>query len=690
MGILDEYEVPVGMRPLVGYLANLKVEYPELYTEAVYDPDVIKPWVERWELFYNTNITTEYVKRRGWKLFHAVRELIQNSLDEQELVHGFAATFDVKIWLDDTGFHIRDYGRGVTLDAFRVGGTDKECWQRGYFGEGLKVAAGWFAMNGDLLYVIARGKIYKAVLFGDTVVIIIGKSTRHFEGTQATIYGPDVKDAERIVESVTYQTFVKSHRLRPAAGVDIKTKECPHYRRCFILENPTDYLWVGDIFVNYITKVANKKAAFSYNTWYVDLEPNRIMVTDIDRLKNIIAHIWRPLGDDKYDLLLEKILDDRGTVVIKVKDVFEVDALSGVSGVPYDVAADIRKKVAEAVKRRYGERVVTVDEEAKLDWFSYLLSGYIFIVTPTYEARSLFSEVKGAEVELLEAAMEREMQAEKSAIPYEALDFRSNIYVSEGNFLLYKLSQSLVREKPKYPVYICEKMLDASGMVEQGEKIYILKDKLFTRWEFIEVFVEEVSHLIGIMKYGRARDVSREFELAMRKVATEIYMLGIREKDKIESIHRGFYPVFSDRPFYHVDKILSSPDIRAAYLSLLRNEIKKLTEGLALDSSRLEKELNIISRYLDPPPLAFVSVFRWYTDTGDIYLMDYREFCSSDFSKIPVKDLQAVVNQAVYSKFTKLRDEYRPSGDMANIIVAIVWDFREYEPFVLTSEVVRE
>jgi len=239
-------------------------------------------------------------------------------------------------------------------------------------------------------------------------------------------------------------------------------------------------------------------------------------------------------------------------------------------------------------------------------------------------------------------------------------------------------------------VYICEKMLDASGMVEQGEKIYILKDKLFTRWEFIETFVEEASHLIGIMKYGRARDVSREFEVAMRKVATEIYMLGIRKKDKIESIHRGFYPVFSDRPFYHVDKILSSPDIRAAYLSLLRGEIKKLTEGLPLDSSELEKVLNIISRYLDPPPLAFVSVFRWYTDTGDIYIEGYYEFCSSDFSKIPVKDLQAVVNQAVYSKFTKVRDKYRPSGNIAYIIVAIVWDFREYEPFVLTSEVVKE
>ena len=679
------------MKPLVGYLANLEVEYPELCDIARYDPPIIKPWVDKWELFYNTNITTEYVKRRGWKLFHAVRELIQDVLDEQEVVYGFDATFDAKIWLDDAGLHLRDYGRGITLDAFRVGGTDKECWQRGYFGEGLKVAAGWFAMQGDLLYAIARDKIYKAVLFGDTVVIIIGKSTRHFEGTQFTICGPDVVNAERVAEGVTYQTFVKAHGLRPIGEMNVKFGDCPRARRCFILDNPTDYLWVGDIFVNYISKVANKKAVFSYNVWGVPLEPNRVMITDIDRFKTVIATVWHPMGDKQYDMLLDRILDDRGTIVIKVKDVFEVDALSGTNhSISYSIAEDNREKIAEAVKRKYGDSIVRVDEEAKLEWFSYLLPGYTFLVTPTYEARELFRKVEKAELELMRTSIEREREANESTISYESLSLGENRVLAEGNYLLYKLHLDLLYGKPQYPVFVSDAILDAEGM-HQGGKIYILRDSLKSRWEFIDTFTEEVSHLIGTIKYGEARDVSRQFENAMREVSTEMYRLALQPSnhDKLDSIYRGLYPVWSDKPFDHVDKIKSVKYILDAFQTVTYNEVKELLkkEEVEIDT---EEIYSAVKKGVDIVAPVTVSSFIVSPRARVLSLWGVRVIKFSEILSFPVKELQGIVNRGAYDLLTSLRDELSSQirEGVVGIVVAAVWDFREYKPFILTSEVI--
>ncbi len=45
----------------------------------------------------------------NWKVYHAVREIIANALDEQKLTE----TKDIRICKDDGVWHITDYGRGL-------------------------------------------------------------------------------------------------------------------------------------------------------------------------------------------------------------------------------------------------------------------------------------------------------------------------------------------------------------------------------------------------------------------------------------------------------------------------------------------------------------------------------------------------------------------------------------------------
>jgi hypothetical protein len=86
----------------------------------------------------------------NWEVFHAIREVIANALDEQLISN----TAEIEIYEseDKDGWHIRDYGRGIEIDHF----TQNENPEKfegpngiiGKFGVGLKDALATFHRNG--------------------------------------------------------------------------------------------------------------------------------------------------------------------------------------------------------------------------------------------------------------------------------------------------------------------------------------------------------------------------------------------------------------------------------------------------------------------------------------------------------------------------------------------------------------
>ena len=103
-----------------------------------------------------------------WEIFHAIREVIANAIDEQILTK----TRNIKIFKDDGGrWHIRDFGRGLKYKHL----TQKENEEKlmnpnviGKFGIGLKDALATFHRHG--VEVLIKSK------YGD---ITIGKSVKH-------------------------------------------------------------------------------------------------------------------------------------------------------------------------------------------------------------------------------------------------------------------------------------------------------------------------------------------------------------------------------------------------------------------------------------------------------------------------------------------------------------------------------
>jgi len=104
-----------------------------------------------------------------WEVFHAVREVISNAIDEQLLTK----TKDIQIFKDkQKKWHIRDFGRGIKYEHL----TQNECDEKlkhpdlviGKFGVGLK----------DALATFDRHKI-KVLMKSKHGNITLGKSSKH-------------------------------------------------------------------------------------------------------------------------------------------------------------------------------------------------------------------------------------------------------------------------------------------------------------------------------------------------------------------------------------------------------------------------------------------------------------------------------------------------------------------------------
>lgn len=164
-----------------------------------------------------------------WEVYHAVREVIANAIDEQLLTK----TEDVEIFKDSKGkWHIRDYGRGLKYEHL----TQKEDPEKlrnphviGNFGIGLKDAFATFDRKGVKVFLKSKygdmtlSKSQKHY-FEDIITLhacISSSSDPNFAGTEFVFDGvrdEDIKKAkdlflrfsgERVIETTKYGDVLK-------------------------------------------------------------------------------------------------------------------------------------------------------------------------------------------------------------------------------------------------------------------------------------------------------------------------------------------------------------------------------------------------------------------------------------------------------------------------------------------------
>jgi hypothetical protein len=241
------------------------------------EPSGLASKIARYDALFSTGLSKDYVNKREFNIFISLRELIQNALDEEELVAGKPR---VQFEQDMYGTWIIDRGRGLRLEALRMGESNKECWMRGYYGEGLKLAASYLTLNHFPVYIFTRNMIFKfLVLPGDAqnpgIFILLGRAKEEIEGTKILLYR--YKPAPEFIEKIVrfWNTELENKLL---AEVKFSSKDCPKEMPSAIFDFP-NLIYIRNMYVGDMNQVLKRKSLLSYDLWWVRLDVSRKMMT---------------------------------------------------------------------------------------------------------------------------------------------------------------------------------------------------------------------------------------------------------------------------------------------------------------------------------------------------------------------------------------------------------------------------
>ena len=216
------------------------------------------------------NITNDYLIKRGFDEIKSIKELVQNALDENEDVHG-KPFVDLRRELE--GLTIEDRGRGLKPEYLLIGSSNKKCWMRGFYGEGLKLAASYFTFHGYPVYIFSLDKVFKFIVAEHAISVLIGDAVERTEGTRILLY--NYKNPEMGLDKLT-SLYDEQLERELIDTVYLSSKDCDAQKPARIYNYP-DKLFVRNIFAGNNSVIAKRKSFFSYDIWWVRLDVSRTL-----------------------------------------------------------------------------------------------------------------------------------------------------------------------------------------------------------------------------------------------------------------------------------------------------------------------------------------------------------------------------------------------------------------------------
>ncbi|MCD6571812.1 MAG: hypothetical protein J7K62_00895 [Thermoplasmata archaeon] len=506
-GLSHREAARLGIRPL----EYVEVEDPDFANEARYIPPDLDDLIEGYDLVWTLTIEQSYAEQRRWDEFISLREIIQNALDEEHEVYGYD-NIAIRVETDNLGTWVKDRGRGLKYRAFMLGAHEKPCWTRGYFGEGLKVAALWFTSNIGDVYFFTKDVVYRCYYsnLADALVVVFGRSNVFINGTHVLMYDwwpPSKKSIHRIyVETSPYYKVVFRK--------DYPDEKCRYVMPNTILETPEGEepaLYVRDIFVNYFRNLFGgwrPRALYSYNLWWVELEPNRKNVQSSSDLLAEMSYLIVSSPDLLIDLLEQCIEEGEhgGTRYFELKPkYFEIelpfsDGIDRLTDYEADVLFDKVKEFCDL--RGITGWAVESDLEAVIATGH---EGGICLLIP-FNMRPLFEKVPKAESFVIKSILD---STKGNVIDEKYLGLGKRIFLAVYRFMADKIAET------KVVLYDGKR----SYYDESKDVIFIAIDEVHEKRKFIH----ELAHAYGFKTYRSAPDVSENFERALERVAANIW-----------------------------------------------------------------------------------------------------------------------------------------------------------------------
>jgi len=496
-GLTKEIAAAKGIRP-IEYVA---IESPKFAEEASFISEEVSDFIEKQELVWTLSIEATYGQRRRWNEFLAVRELIQNSLDAEHEAVGYDR-IAVKIEKGRFGTWIKDRGKGIDYKAFVLGGEEKPCEMRGAYGEGLKIGLIWFTKLSGAphhVYFSTRSGVVFTCYYSelaDALTVVFGKSKHPVAGTHVFIR------RYFMPEDMYEKIYYKAAKLNPVCKMSYGTRNCPVDMPNTVLY-PGGSLYVRDIYVNKIKEMIGAKPAwFSYNLWWAELEPNRVMVNSGWNLSKEVGHVLG--GCTGIVNMIEGCIREREYGGMKY---YELPADYYETEVEYSI---VKQEVLNAVQKLLKNYKITAySDYGDFDGIGAVShEGGICLLVPD-GMFPLFTNLPRAS----KFVMESKKEMVKGAVPMD--EHRLACY-PRARLQVWRLWKDEVRE-------------DTKIRVVEGERSFydvklntIFMSKLALDYYEDEKFIHELAHARGYKRYETAPDLTENFEKALAEVGASI------------------------------------------------------------------------------------------------------------------------------------------------------------------------
>jgi len=344
-----------------------------------------------WEYVITFTAKDQYAKIADWTIEMAFREILQNALDGANEL-GYSSD-DVKIEYDDERglLVVENPSKRLSYEHMVFGGSEKPCWTRGRYGEGLKVASSFFTKRRGTIYVISHDVAFRFISVQKYIVLLLGRAKRPIAGKTAVyIHDKGAKKLEDMVDVVLFKT--KGRKFAYKSIVNGEDYGCKYDAECHVAEKEREIgsLYVRDMYVNNFKELAGNDSLFDYNLWWLNLSRDRIHITSTYELYSQIAEVLDSLDEKSMEKIAGYIVDKctrialshGGFYIVFGGNFVELTAISDNYYRTYDLRKAVTKKIIEKYKLK--ENFVGYDTSASwVDRALYLGYTPVIYTSPT-------------------------------------------------------------------------------------------------------------------------------------------------------------------------------------------------------------------------------------------------------------------------------------------------------------------
>ena len=435
--------------------------------------------------------------REEWGEWEAIRDIVQNALDEAEsYTWGY----------DDKGLWIKDFGRGVQVADFLLGPPKlKPPHARGKFGEGMKIAALALVRKGYSVKVDTTNKEIWVVFYQVRVdgsadqLAALWRPVAGALGTRFHIIGytgPAFQDR-----------FAVNLPLDAILHKAISTVQTPIRRFDLLISTPPGRIYARDIYLKDID------SPFSYNLWGFEMAPDRhgpksehemhqnmgtlwCTVTRVDLLEKLLAMVVSPPEQMTYETHNLNISHWTREPTTDKKYV--------------DFIADNSWAWQQAWQNKFGESAVLRTEARMEPMVRHL--GYKSVEVG-YDVREALALAIKTDVALVMESQERLGGAQR--IPDEKLSPRERDHLELARAMARKLPSSSVRGVYAAIIPPASDRARTAGMYSrETQEILISLEQLDRGRSTVDTLLHELAH-----HESGAEDLSREHSEQMTWLA---------------------------------------------------------------------------------------------------------------------------------------------------------------------------